>query len=263
MLTLDESPATADDLQPLALTNFGHFTSMRVSEDGSVRGLSLHLERLARDSKSVFGVTVDTERVRDNVRRAVGEAGCPCTIRVTVYDPAVDMGHPVDAKTPRALVSVRPAGDIPAAPLSAMSVMYERDLPEVKHVGLFGPLHARRAAQQAGFDDALFVGRDGHVSEGVTWNVAFIDGDGTVVWPQAPVLPGITMALLQQHGAGIEHRTAPVILDQAKDMAAAFATNTSVGVRPLSRLDDKELPTKHPVLDALTASYLSIPGEVL
>lgn len=47
--------------------------------------------------------------------------------------------------------------------------------------------HARGTAQRAGFGDALFVGRDGLVSEGGTWNVAFIDGNGTVVGPQAPV----------------------------------------------------------------------------
>lgn len=39
----------------------------------------------------------------------------------------------------------------------------------------------------------LFVGRDGCVSEGSTWNVGFVDQDGTVVWPRADVLPGVTM----------------------------------------------------------------------
>jgi hypothetical protein len=47
-----------------------------------------------------------------------------------------------------------------------MSVPYERDLPEVKHTGLFGAPHARRAAQIAGYDDALFVGRNGHHDRG-------------------------------------------------------------------------------------------------
>lgn len=109
----------------------------------------------------------------------------------------------------------------------------------------------------------MFVGRDSLVSEGGTWNVAFIDGNGTVVWPQAPVLPGVTMALLQKHANGVEHRTAPVTLDQAKQMAAVFATNTSIGVRALSAIDDKELPTEHPVLTVLRETYLAILGETL
>ncbi|MGW0711249.1 aminotransferase class IV family protein [Streptomyces sp. NPDC002643] len=263
MATLDGKPVSADDLLPLALTNFGHFTSMRVDGDGSIRGLTLHMERLVRDCKTVWGADLDTALVRDYVRRGLEGQSGPCVVRVTIYDPKVEMGHPADADEPHIMVSVRSAGALPPEPLRAMSVPYERDLPEVKHVGLFGALRARGAAQRAGFGDALFVGRDGRVSEGGTWNVAFIDGNGTVVWPQAPVLPGVTMALLQKHASGVEHRTAPVTLDQAKRMAAVFATNTSIGVRALSAIDDKALPTEHPVLTALRETYLSIPGETL
>jgi len=263
MATLDGNPVFADDLLPLALTNFGHFTSMRVDGDGSIRGLTLHMERLVRDCKTVWGADLDATLVREYVRRGLEGQSGSCVVRVTIYDPKVEMGHPADADEPRIMVSVRGAGALPPEPLRAMSVPYERDLPEVKHVGLFGALHARGTAQRAGFGDALFVGRDGLVSEGGTWNVAFIDGSGTVVWPQAPVLPGVTMALLQKHGNGVEHRTAPVTLDQAKRMAAVFATNTSIGVRALSAIDDKELPTEHPVLSALRETYLSIPGETL
>lgn len=260
MATLDGKPVSADDLLPLALTNVGHFTSMRVDADGSIRGLGLHMERLVRDSKIVWGTSLDTGLVREYVRQSLEGQTLPCVVRVTIYDPKVEMGHPADADEPHIMVSVRGAGALPPEPLRAMSVTYERDLPEVKHCGLFGSLYARRTAQLAGFGDALFVGRDGFVSEGGTWNVGFVDQDGNVVWPQAPVLPGVTMALLQKHA---EHRVATVTLDQAKGMAAAFATNTSIGVRPLSAIDDAELPTEQPVLSQLQEMYVSIPGETL
>ncbi|WP_344076360.1 aminotransferase class IV family protein [Streptomyces crystallinus] len=260
MATLDGMPVSADDLLPLALTNTGHFTSMRVDADGTIRGLTLHMERLARDSKIVWDADLDTDAVRTYVRESLhGQSGA-CVVRVTVYDPAVEIGHPGDADDPRILVSVRGAGALPPEPLRAMSVPYERDLPEVKHVGLFGALRARRTAQLAGFGDALFVGRDGFVSEGGTWNIGFIDQDGTVVWPQARVLPGVTMALLQEQA---EHRLATVTLDQAKAMAAAFATNTSIGVRAVCAIDSATLPTEHPVLNRLRQAYLSVPGETL
>lgn len=260
MVTLDGKPASADDLLPLALTNVGHFTSMRVDTDGSIRGLSLHMERLARDCKIVWNASLDTDRVREYVRLALEGQARPCVVRVTIYDPKVELGHPADANEPHILVSVRGAGALPPAPLRAQSLVYERDLPQVKHIGLFGALHARGVAQRAAFDDALFVDRDGFVSEGGTWNVAFIDQEGTVVWPDAPVLPGVTMALLQQR---TEHRTATVTLDQAKGMAAAFATNTSIGVRPLAAIDDTEFPVDHPALRYLQEAYLSIAGENL
>ncbi|MEV7886928.1 aminotransferase class IV family protein [Streptomyces sp. NPDC002817] len=261
MATLDGQPVSPDDLLTLALTNLGHFTSMRVDADRRIRGLSLHLERLVRDCKIVWGAPLDADRVRDHVRQALqghGHDG-PSVVRVTIYDPTVDMGHPAHADHPRVLVTVRAAGSMPPPPLRAQSVRYERDLPEVKHVGLFGALHARRTAQLNGYDDALFVGADGCVSEGGTWNIGFISDEG-VVWPQAPVLPGVTMALLQQH---VEHQVVPVTLAQAKNMEAAFATNTSIGVRALSCIDDTSMATEHPLMNRLREAYLSVPAEAL
>ncbi|MEK8144253.1 aminotransferase class IV [Streptomyces sp. M10(2022)] len=69
MAELNGEPVEPSQLQTLALTNYGHFTSMRVDE-GRVRGLSLHLERLRRDCRSLFGVDLDLQRVRELARRA-------------------------------------------------------------------------------------------------------------------------------------------------------------------------------------------------
>ncbi|MEU5010991.1 aminotransferase class IV family protein [Streptomyces sp. NPDC021749] len=260
MAHLDGKPVLTDDVLPLALTGYGHFTTMRVDADHRIRGVSLHMDRLVADCRTVWGADLDTGRVRRFVRQALAGHRGPCVVRATIYDPAVDVAHPADADQPRVLVTVRPAGAMPPPPLRARSVPYERDLPQVKHCGLFGALHVRRAAQVAGFDDALLVGPDGHVSEGPTWNVGFIADDGTVVWPQAPVLPGVTMRLLQQR---VEHRITPVTLDRAKGMRAAFATNTSIGVRALAAIDDASLAVEDPVLSTLREAYLSVPGEEL
>ncbi|MFC9429810.1 aminotransferase class IV [Streptomyces sp. NPDC056987] len=260
MVELNEQAVSVEDLLPLALTSYGHFTSMRVGTDRRIRGLSLHMERLVRDSRIVFGVAVDTGRVRDLVGKALDGRDGPCVVRVTHFDPAVNMAHPEEATGPQIMVTVRPAGGLTPPPLTALSVRYERDLPEVKHCGLFGALHARRTARLKGFDDALFLGPDNHVTEGGTWNVGFIDEDGTILWPEGPVLPGVTAALLQER---TEFKVAPVTLDEAKTMPVAFATNTSIGVRALSAIDDRPMAVEHPVLSALRETYLSIPGEEL
>ncbi|MFD7861395.1 aminotransferase class IV family protein [Streptomyces sp. NPDC059783] len=260
MVTLNGKPVSVDDLVPLALSNVGHFTSMRVSSDGRIRGLSLHLERLRRDALIVWRTPLDTATVREYVRQTLVGQSLPCVVRVTVYDPKVEMGHPADATDPHVLVSVRGAGALPPAPLRVKSIVFERDLPQVKHVGLFGALYARAGAQRAGSDDALFVGADGYVSEGGTWNVGFVDHEGGVLWPEAPVLPGVTMALLKE---GAEHRTARLTLERAKSMAAAFATNTSIGVRSIEAIDETEFPVDNPVLRQLQETYLAVPGEGL
>ncbi|CAM5638663.1 hypothetical protein SMICM304S_10494 [Streptomyces microflavus] len=94
MATLNGKPVSADDLLPLALTNVGHFTSMRVNADGSIRGLALHLERLTRDCTIVWGAALDIGRVRECVRQALEGQTLPCVVRVTIYDPGIEMGRP-------------------------------------------------------------------------------------------------------------------------------------------------------------------------
>lgn len=56
MAELDGRPVSADELQTPALTNYGHFTSFRI-EDGRVRGLQLHLDRLDQDCQTLSGVS--------------------------------------------------------------------------------------------------------------------------------------------------------------------------------------------------------------
>ncbi|MGW5456221.1 aminotransferase class IV [Nocardia sp. NPDC003979] len=111
---------------------------MRVERGGTVRGLSLHLTRLTRDCREVFATDIDTDLVRRLVRDAVGEVKEPMVARVTVFDPRLELGRPVAAADPQILVTSRKAPTTPLGPLSLQSAVYARDLPRVKHVGLFG-----------------------------------------------------------------------------------------------------------------------------
>jgi branched-subunit amino acid aminotransferase/4-amino-4-deoxychorismate lyase len=256
MAELNGRPVGVDQLQTLALTNFGHFTSFRV-DDGRVRGLALHLGRLERDCQAVFGVPLDADLVRRCIRRLV-PAGGAVTIRVTVFDPATDLALPARATSPQILVTRRPAADLPLAPLTVQSVPFVRDAPEIKSVGLFGTLRRRRIAQLNGYDDALFLDEAGNVSEGGTWNVGFFDGEN-VVWPAARCLAGITMRLLQ----GSPHKVTPVPLGELASMRVAFATNSAVGVRPITRIDDLTFPAEDNVLEALRTAYRGVEPEAV
>ncbi len=257
MAELNGTPIGLDQLQTLALTNYGHFTSMRV-EDGRVRGLALHLRRLVRDCRAVFDAELDTERVRELARRAAPSHGVG-TVRVTLFDPALDLGHIGADARPQILVTARPAAELPLPPMRVGSVTFVRDLPSVKSVGLFGSLRHRRAVQRAGFDDALFVDGDGLVSEGGTWNVGFIR-DGQVIWPEADCLVGTTMELVK---AVHPCTTEPVRLGDLGGFEAAFATNVSIGVRAVRDIDGHRLPETHPLIDLLHRKYLAVPGDLL
>ena len=251
---------TDDAFQNLALTNYGHFTTMRV-EDGRVRGLALHLDRLTRDCRALFDVKLDPDFVRTQIRAAVAGAE-PVTVRVTVCDPAFSLVHPAGPAAPRVVVTTRAAGPDQQPPMRVRATRYLRDVPQVKHTGLFGPLYERRRAQLDGYDDAVFVSVDGLLSEGVTWNLGFVDDGGTVIWPAADVLPGVTVALLNAAHRG-PVRTEPVGLDRLPRLAAAFATNAAVGIRAISAIDGVEWPAGHPGLAQLRAEYAAIEPERL
>jgi branched-subunit amino acid aminotransferase/4-amino-4-deoxychorismate lyase len=259
MPELNGTPVTPDDLRSLALTNYGHYTSMR-ADDQHIRGLSLHLDRLVRDCRLVFNADLDREKVRELIRRTTRDRRGSFVIRVTVFDPELEIGAPSAATHPHILVTTRPAVALPAVPIRVQTVTYRRDLPLIKHIGLFGALWHRRAAQLNGFDDALFTDEKSLVSEGATWNIGFFDGD-QVVWPDAEALPGVTMRLLQQvHEQTI---TASINVAEIADLQAAFATNTTVSVRPIGAINDMTLPEGHPIFETLRKEYMEIPAERL
>jgi branched-subunit amino acid aminotransferase/4-amino-4-deoxychorismate lyase len=254
---LDGVPVTPEDLEALALTAYGHFTSMRV-DNGAVRGLDLHLARLARDARALFGADLDTERVRDLARRVAPETG-PAMVRVTVFDPKITHGSPEEATQPRVLVTTRLARSLELPPLRVRTCVYERDFPGVKSTGLFATLAHRRAARLAGFDDVLFSGPDGAVSEGATWNIGFFDGSD-VVWPSADVLAGVTMELLARDG---QHKRRSVHVSDLAGLPVAFATSSGIGVRAITSIDAHKFDGDHPIIDELRRAYAEVGEQVL
>lgn len=257
MATLDGKPVTAEQLEALANNNFGHYTSMRGDRAG-VRGLTHHLTRLSRDARQVFGVDLDTERIRDLMASEIRDQDGEYGIRVTIFDPDLKLGEPSAASTPGILVAVRPVPRLPAPPLQVQVRHYARDCPTVKHTGLFGAVHERRAAQLEGFDDVLFAADDDTVTEGATWNIGFFDGD-SVIWPDGDSLAGITMTLLQQvHDSTVVR---PVKTTELPDLPVAFATNVTVGVRAVSRINGTYYSVDHPILETLRDEFAEIPPE--
>lgn len=260
MAELNGVPITVQQLQSLALNNYGHFTSMLV-EDGGVQGFSLHLDRLVHDCRRVFDAELDRERVRELIRHATSGIANTQVVRVTVFDPSLELGRPGTDADPHVLVTTRPAPGHALPPLRLQTASYAREMPEVKHVGLFGTLRLRRAAQRAGFDDVLFTSADGTISEGATWNIGFVTDDG-IAWPDAECLPGVTMALLTE-AIEIPAKRQAIKVGELDGMQAAFVTNAAVGVRPVAGIDGYEWPDSNPLLDDLKKVYEDIPTEVV
>jgi branched-subunit amino acid aminotransferase/4-amino-4-deoxychorismate lyase len=149
-------------------------------------------------------------------------------------------------------------------PLRLQTRRYARDLPAVKHAGLFGAIHHRREAQRQGYDDVLFTTDSSHLTEGATWNIGFLTSE-QIIWPNGSCLPGVTMRLVQ--GAlpalGMESGTRPVHRDELGRMEAAFITNAGVGVRSVASIDSVAYAPDVQAIDRLQERYLAIPGDPL
>jgi branched-subunit amino acid aminotransferase/4-amino-4-deoxychorismate lyase len=263
-MELNGRQVAAEELRALGLCNYGHFTSMRV-EDMKVRGLRLHMDRLVRDSVELFGIAVDPDRVRSLVRATAEHVDSPSTVRVTVFDSKGGLEHPGRATELDVLISVREAPPMDSiSPLRVESVQFHREMPSVKSVGLFSSLYYRRAAQLRGFDDALFTDANGQISEGATWNIGFFDG-AHVIWPKADMLTGVTAVLLKTvtDSGAMPSAESIVHVSQISETWAAFATNASVGVRPIQAIDSVELLDDSPVIRNLQLQYAAIHGELL
>lgn len=226
-------PATVEELHRVAMGNFGHFTSFQVRHR-AVRGLELHLERLEEASWELFDEVPPGcgDRVRKFVGQALGEAS-DASVRVTVV-PGED-----GAAEPDVLVSVTdPVPDTPQPGLRVQTRLYERELPHLKHLATFGLSEQTRRAVATGYDDALFTGRDGLFREGSEWNVAFCNGS-RIVWPEAPVLPGITMLLLRDAltRTGVPWTTKELTAGDLTSFSSAAATNSACAGQPLRSVD--------------------------
>ncbi|MFE7789637.1 aminotransferase class IV family protein [Streptomyces sp. NPDC057460] len=248
--------ATEADLLIPAFSNYGHFTAMQVRA-GKVRGLAFHLARLDAANQELFGHGLDGERIRELIRHALDGAGVrDASTRVYAFLPPGDTEATV-------MVTVRGPAQKSPEPHSLMSVPYVRTVPHIKRPGEFGQTYYGRLAARSGFDEALLTGPDGAVTEGAITNIAFWDGT-SVVWPAAPSLRGVTMALLEQElpGAGLASARRPVTLDGIGAFRSAFLTN-SQGIAPIRRVDDTEFTVDEELMKQVGLAYEGAPWDTV
>src|SRR5215831_158948 len=246
-IEIDGAPATIERLSAAAPAGYGHFTAMQVREH-CVRGLDLHLARLDTANRELFGAGLDPATVRAHIRHALGDGTGDASVRVYVCE--MPGG-------PSVIVTVRPPGGMPAGPWRLQTVPYQRTLAHIKHLGDFGQSYFQRLAHRNGFDEALLTGPGGVIAEGSITNIALFDGDG-MLWPNAPVLDGITMQLLERQlrARGVPSRRIPVEVSGLRSFRAAFVTN-SQGIAPVGQIDDLSLPVDGTLLATLTEAYES------
>jgi branched-subunit amino acid aminotransferase/4-amino-4-deoxychorismate lyase len=243
---VDGRSPTLNQLESAALVNYGHYSVMQV-RNGRVRGLALHLARLEAANQELFDVGLDGDRVRAQLRRALGDDRLDATVRIVVFD---------GGGGPSILVAVRGPAEVSTRPQRLRVVHHARPIAHLKHVGSFGQLYHGIRAERDGFDDALFADTDGVVSETTIANIGFLDGDA-VVWPDAPMLAGITMQLLEPR---LRSGRRPIRVADLAALDGAFVCN-SLGVAPVGHIDDLALPIGDGRLRRIVDAYEAVPWD--
>ncbi|MFI7612454.1 aminotransferase class IV [Nonomuraea terrae] len=224
---------------------YGHFTAMQV-RDRRVRGLELHLERLRGATRELFGAELDRTTVLESIRAVLGEER-DASVRVYV----------LEHDRPRVVATAGPPHEPLAGPLRLRSVVYQRYLPHIKQAGGFQQAHILRTAARDGFGEALLTTDDGLISEGAITNVGGF-ADGRLVWPDAPMLTGVTMALLRRMDVPQERR--PLKVADLSGFDLVFLCN-SWGVTPVGEVDGVPLRQDAALMARLRAFYDGIPGD--
>ncbi|WP_155370914.1 aminotransferase class IV [Catellatospora vulcania] len=246
---IDGRPADADALALLEHRAWGHFTAMQV-RDGRTRGLDLHLARLQAAHRATYGAELDGPLIRDRIRHALN-GDQDASVRVYGYWDGL-------------IVTVRRPEAMPSRPHALSSQRFQRALAGLKHPGsgaAQGYFLDRALAE--GFDEALLVGADGIIAEGAITNVGFWRA-GTIVWPDAPALPGITMLVLRRELAahGVAQGGESVRLADLSGYGGMFLCN-SRGWAPVDRVDDLQVPVPDAMTAALATAYDAAPWDAI
>lgn len=259
VVQINSREASAPELAPLAFAGYAHFTAAQV-RDHRLRGLDLHLNRLRQASERMFGHALPDERIRDHLRTALALGAADISLTVTVYSRPGEFVAAGDAPELDVLVRTAPPNSGPTGPLALTTIEYERPLPELKHVGEVMKTYALRQAVRQGFDDAAFVDRQGRLSEGTIWNLAFWDGE-SVVWPEAGMLLGTTMGVLRRQlpAAGIGQRARAITHADLAGFRGAVVLNSWTPAVPVGRIGTVAFDNSDALAELLHRAYREEP----
>lgn len=128
----------------------------------------------------------------------------------------------------------------------------------IKSVNLLGNAFAKKKAQRAGADEALFVS-DGRIAEGASSTFFGVREERLVTAAlDESVLPGVVRERVNRLAldAGIALEIGSVTLDDVASLDEAFITSTTQGVMPIVAIDDRMVGkgTRGPLTSMLQAA---------
>lgn len=235
----------------------GVFETLKVSR-GQPVFFAEHFERLRRGALEIglaFAAIADDLAARCRACIAANQLA-DAGLKIVVFQ---DVGRVGELILPR---SGAPAAEVYARGFRLKSMPdsgRDSHLAGLKTLNYLKCLRARRAAQQAGFDEALFVARDGAVLEAAFSNI-FVVRAGIVQTPPLTegILPGIARAAVLRTAA-VEVCETVVPRALLLDAVEVFITNSLLGVMPVAAVDGKTFNmANNPITRAIGEAFRAL-----
>ena len=223
------------------------------SYDGRLWALERHLNRLRNSLSALWIQRITIEEVREAVERTYAASEIPNALvyfQVTRGVSARDYDFDPDI-TPTLIVTARLLPEEHSRPREAgIAAITHPEIRwgrvDIKSLNLLANMIAKKAAHDAGVFEALFVTRDGVMTEGASTSL-FIVKDGTIVTREngPHILPGITRAFAIEcaEAAGFPLVERPYTLEELRNADEVFLTGTTFGVYSVVEVDG------HPIAD--------------
>lgn len=254
-LPLEEAKISAADYG--FLFGYAIFETMRVY-DGTIFRLKNHIDRLMK-SLNILEIPLNPDMlertVMDTVRvNGLGNARVRLTVSAGSGNPVIDL-NTCEASTVLVI-------SLPYIPI--LPEVYERGfrlsiagirrnsrsvVQSIKKTDYLESILARRAARDAGADDALLLNDNGFVAEGSTNNIFMVER-GVLRTPSLTngILPGITRDVVLELASrsGMEVLETDILPDEIMAAEEVFLTSSMMEVMPVTQISDKVIGNGKP-----------------
>lgn len=249
---IDGVPSGADDAAISVFDigfqrGYGCFEAMRAYH-GAIFRFDEHLTRLALSASKLRLPSPDRTSISEWCLAVAADAG-DCVVRVFVSGGIDPKRLGTESRVVVFAESVQPGPPVirlqtRIAPWHSDGEWYE--LTGAKALSYGFNLAASVAAQADGFDDALLIGRAGHVLEGPTFSIGWIT-DGALFTPglDLGILESITRTTVIEVAdrIGMQVKQGVYGMDDVFDADEVIAMSTVREVRPVSRIDEASFPS--------------------
>lgn len=230
----------------------GLFETLR-AYDGVAACLERHMARLRRGA-AVLGIPVPANVdavVAEGARAAAAEGWNNAAVRLSLSRGVGDLTMmPPRQPEPTSVVMATPLSEQASVPVYARGIALhvatgtrnERSITAgLKTLGYAEAVIAFNAAVAAGFDEALFLDTEGHVSEATTANIFAVRG-GTLSTPplSCGILEGITRQLVLDLApqAGLEPVERVMHMEDLYGADEVFITSSVREIMPIARIGE-------------------------